>query len=476
MVLGPVAPYPPRWPAESPLCPPESPLPILGQTAPTRVAASVRPAASGTIVVGLQWGDEGKGKIVHVLAERHDAVARYNGGANAGHSVQVRGERFALHLIPSGILHKGKPAIIGNGVVIDPDQLFKEIATLESRGVDCSSLQVSDRAHVVMPWHKAEDEARERWLSEGSLRPIGTTKRGIGPCYADKVQRGTAIRTIDLLRPQPLSERLKMLCAMKTAMLGALTGGVDAPKFDLAETAALCARWASLLQPFIKDTTAGLHDLLDAGKSVLFEGANATLLDVDHGTYPFVTSSSCAAAGALTGTGVPMNAIREITGVMKAYSTRVGGGAMPTELQGELADRIRNRGREFGTTTGRPRRVGWLDLVAVRYSARLNGCTGLSIMLLDVLAGLDELKVCTAYEVSGIGRTETFTPDGVWLDGARPIYQTIKGFSGDLTSARKLSELPAGARAYLDLIERFVGVPIRLVSVGPDRAQTIEVE
>lgn len=444
------------------------------------------------MVVGLQWGDEGKGKIVHRLADRYDAVARFNGGANAGHSVQVGGERFALHLIPSGILHRGKPAIIGNGVVVDPDQLIKEITTLESRGVDCSGLMISDRAHVVMPWHKAEDEARERWLAGvggnggegesggggGGLRAIGTTKRGIGPCYADKVQRGTAVRMGDLLRPETLRERLKVICPMKNAMLAALSGGVEPSRFEADQAVAACAMWAGRLQHSIRDTTAVVHELLASGKSILFEGANATLLDVDHGTYPFVTSSTCSAPGALIGTGAPPSAIGSVLGVMKAYSTRVGGGALPTELHDELGERIRQRGREFGTTTGRPRRVGWLDLVAVRYSARINGCTGLAIMLLDVLAGIDELRVCTAYQAgAGVGgRTDQFTPDAAWLDGVKPVYQTIKGFSGELGSARKLSELPTGARAYVDLIEHYVGVPVKVVSIGPDHAQTIEID
>ncbi len=434
--------------------------------------------ATGTAVVGLQWGDEGKGKIVHLLADRFDAVARYNGGANAGHSVQVGADRFALHLIPSGILHKGKPSVIGNGVVVDPEKLLQEIATLETRGVDCAGLWVSDRAHVVMPYHKAEDEARERWLTEhlaaeggsGGIKPIGTTKRGIGPCYADKVQRGTALRMGDLLRPDDLGQRLKFICPMKTAMLKALG---SSESYDAAAMLQLCVLWGVKLEKHICDTTALLGGLLADGKRILYEGANATLLDVDHGTYPFVTSSSCTASGIPSGTGVPLNSVGDVLGVCKAYSTRVGGGAMPTELHDELGERIRKRGREYGTTTGRPRRVGWLDLVAVRYSSRLNGTTGLCIMLLDVLAGIDELRVCTAYN-GPKGKTSEFTPDGRWLDGVQPVYQTLKGFGGDLAGARKLGELPAGARAYLDLIEETVGVPLKFVSVGPDRAQTIE--
>lgn len=447
----------------------------MNLAAPAPHAQLLMPRSAGaTAVVGLQWGDEGKGKIVHLLAESHDAVVRYNGGANAGHSVVVKGERFALHLLPSGILRPNTPAVIANGVVVDPDQLLKEINTLEARGVDCSALVISDRAHVVMPWHKAEDEARERWLSDGALRPIGTTKRGIGPCYADKVQRGTAIRMGDLLRPALLRDRLKMICPLKTTVLGALAKpGAAAEVYDPQQIAQLCAAWALQLAPRIKDSSALLLNLIAQGKSILFEGANATLLDVDHGTYPYVTSSTCIAPGVATGAGVPMNSVGTVIGVCKAYSTRVGGGAMPSELSGELADYIRNRGREFGTTTGRPRRVGWLDLVAVKYAARLNGATALSVMLLDVLSGLDELKVAVAYDTPA-GRVDTFTPDGEWLDHAKPVYTTLKGFSGDLGAARRLSELPAGARAYLDLIENTVGVPIRFVSVGPDREQTIE--
>ncbi len=455
---------------------------ILGLT---MSAPHAHPAPSGsksTVVVGLQWGDEGKGKIVHLLTPRFDAVARYNGGANAGHSVVVKGERFALHLIPSGILHAGKPSVIGNGVVVDPAWLIKEMDTLSARGVDLSGLKISDRAHVVMPWHKDEDERREKWLSAGSSDPIGTTKRGIGPCYADKAQRGTAIRMGDLLRPEVLAPRLDQIAPLKTAILGAMTApGSPAPRYDAGEMLALVRSWGERLGHHITDTSALLLNLLDQGKRVLFEGANATLLDVDHGTYPFVTSSGTSALGAPAGAGVPMSAVSDILGIMKAYSTRVGGGAMPTELVGDpakeaLAHQIRERGREYGTTTGRPRRVGWLDLVAVRYSARLNGTTGLSVMLLDVLAGIPELKVCTGYRHRLYNReVPGFIPDGLILNDMVPQYVTLPGFSGDVSAARRLADLPAEARTYLDLIERTVGTPVRYVSVGPDRDQTIEV-
>ncbi|MBL8991546.1 MAG: adenylosuccinate synthase [Phycisphaerae bacterium] len=450
-------------------------------TTPRERQAGTVPSPTCTAVVGLQWGDEGKGKIVHLMTERHDAVARYNGGANAGHSIVVKGERFALHLIPSGILHAGKPAVIGNGVVIDPDWLSKELDALHARGVDTSGLVISDRAHVVMPWHKAEDELRERWLAEGSLEPIGTTKRGIGPCYADKATRGTAIRMGDLVRPEYLRRRLESICPLKTAMLGSITAkGGQAVRYEAAALAELASGWGERFGRYLRDTGAMLREMMRCGKRVLFEGANATLLDVDHGTYPYVTSSSCAVHGVGPGAGVPPSAVGSVIGVVKAYSTRVGGGAMPTELvrteaERELGAGIRQRGREFGTTTGRPRRVGWLDLVAVRYSAELNGTTGLAVMLLDVLAGVETLRVCVGYREAGGRAAGGFTPDGEWLSGVEAEYVELKGFSQDVSKARRLNELPGEARAYLDLIERTVGCPIVFVSVGPDREQTIEV-
>jgi adenylosuccinate synthase len=439
-------------------------------------AATTR--GTGTVVVGLQWGDEGKGKIVDLLADRHDAVVRYNGGANAGHSVVIKGERFALHLIPSGVLRPNISCVIGNGVVVDPDWLSRELDGLHARGVSTGGLVISDRAHVVMPWHKAEDELRERWLSEGALEPIGTTKRGIGPCYADKALRGTAIRMGDLLRPEVLAARLPSICRLKTAMLGAITGPDQGmTSYDAVAMAELCAGWGRRFGPYIKDTAALLRGGLERGQRVLFEGANATLLDVDHGTYPYVTSSTCASHGGATGAGVPVSAVGHVLGVMKGYSTRVGGGPMPTELVGSEADRaigegIRQRGREFGTTTGRPRRVGWLDLAAVRYTARLNGAGGLCVMLLDVLGGLEKLRVCTAYTLDG-QTIDELPPDAHLLARCRPVYQEFAGF-GDITGARRLSDLPSGARAYLELIERTVGVGVSYVSVGPDREQTID--
>lgn len=426
---------------------------------------------ASTAVVGLQWGDEGKGKVVDLLAADHDAVVRFNGGANAGHSVVVKGERFALHLIPSGILHPGKLAVIGNGVVVDPEKLLEELDTLGAKGVDTTGLRVSSRAHLVMPYHKAEDAIREEMLASGGA-PIGTTRRGIGPSYADKIQRGEAIRAGDLLRPDLLRAKVEHACEFKTRVLRALSS--DTPAFDARSILEKMSRAGARLGPAIVDTTELLHRLMDEGKRLLFEGANALLLDVDHGTYPFVTSSSTGSAGIGVGAGVPLTRVGSIIGVMKAYCSRVGAGPMPTELLDETGNTIRTRGREFGTTTGRPRRIGWLDLVAVRYAARVNGITSIAVTLLDVLSGFENLSVCTAYEVDG-ERTRVFPPDGHDLSRVKPVLTTLPGFAGDLSSARTLSDLPRQARAYLEFVAEYVGVPISFVSVGPDRAQSIVV-
>lgn len=443
-----------------------------------------RPAPAGTAVVGLQWGDEGKGKVVDLIAPEFDAVVRYNGGANAGHSVVVKGERYALHLIPSGILYPDKLAIIANGVVVDPEVLLKEMAGLASRGVDVSGLVISDRAHVVLPYHKAEDELRENVLAQAragvsgsASKAIGTTKRGIGPAYADKAHRATAVRMCDLLRPDVLRKKVELSCAIKNALVRGLAEAAPGStplgrQISPDEIMAWALPLADQLKDKVKDTTYLLHDMVNTGKKLLFEGANAALLDVDHGTHPFVTSSSTTVLGIPSGTGIPGSRIGEVLGVMKAYSTRVGNGPLPTELINPTGDRIRERGREYGTTTGRPRRVGWLDLVAVRYSAMLNGATSLAVMLLDVLSGIDELKVCVAYEIDGV-QTDRFPADAEELDRARPVYRTVKGFGEDITGTKSRASLPAGAREYLDLVESVVGVPISIVSVGPDRVQTI---
>ncbi|HBS28490.1 MAG TPA: adenylosuccinate synthase [Phycisphaerales bacterium] len=438
-----------------------------------------RAAEPSTAVVGLQWGDEGKGKVIDLLAPRYGAVVRYNGGANAGHSVVIEGKRHALHLMPSGVFHPGVQSVIGNGVVIDPEVLLREIDQITTLTGTAPALAVSDRAHVVMPWHKVEDAIRETLLAtpasgdgsgEGD-RSIGTTKRGIGPAYADKAHRAPAVRVGDLLRPASLRTKIERVADLKNRSLAPLAGPGFAP-FDGAAIAAQYAHLGERLRPFVTDTLHLLHGIVGAGRAVLFEGANATLLDVDHGTFPFVTSSSCSTLGIPVGTGLPCRHVQRVVGVMKAYSTRVGGGPFPTELKDATGDRIRERGREYGTTTGRPRRCGWLDLVALRYTTMLNGATGLAIMLLDVLAGLPEIKVCTAYEIGG-ERVDRFPPDAEPLALARPVFETLAGFDGDLTVARTLADLPAGARRYVEFIERALGVPAEVVSVGPDRAQTI---
>jgi adenylosuccinate synthase len=437
--------------------------------------------ANASAVVGLQWGDEGKGKLVDLLAPQFDAVVRYNGGANAGHSVVVGGDRYALHLVPSGILSPGVYAVVGNGVVVDPERLLEEMKTLSDRGVDVSKLVVSDRAHVVMPYHKEEDALREELLSNsvsdqktessGVIAAIGTTKRGIGPAYADKVQRATAIRIGDLLRPDVLREKLTMICSMKNTVFGALRPD-GMTTFDPDAIADEMIALGERLRPMVKDTAYLLDDIRKGGGTILFEGANATMLDVDHGTFPYVTSSNSSALGMGPGTGVPPQAIGRIIGVVKAYSTRVGGGPMPTELFDTVGDEIRTRGREFGTTTGRPRRVGWLDLVALKYAAMISGATELCITLLDVLSGEDELKLAIAYDMPD-GRTDRFVADGYALADAKPVYETMAGFSQDITGARTFDELPDEAKAYIERIEAFVGVRVGIVSVGPDREQTI---
>ena len=439
-------------------------------------------------MVGLQWGDEGKGKIVDLLTAEHDVTVRFNGGANAGHTVVVGGEKYALHLIPSGVLHGGKASVIGNGVVVDPERLLEEIDLLDARGVDTSGLVVSDRAHVVLPYHKAEDGLREELLKlgqagervgAGTSQEIGTTRRGIGPCYADKVTRATGVRMGDLARsearPEVLARKVELACRLKNALFEGLaaSAGIEWTPFDPERITAEAAALGERLAGRIADTTYLLHDAMAEGKRVLFEGANATLLDVDHGTYPYVTSSNASVLGVGPGTGVPAGRIGRITGVMKAYSTRVGGGPMPTELDGPVAETIRARGNEFGTTTGRPRRVGWLDLVAARYSAMVNGVSEVALTLMDVLGGMEGVRVCTAYRLDG-ARIERFPPDAADLGRVEPVYETVEPFDEEQTAAaRTWGELPEGARSYVERVEAACGAPVRLIGVGPGREQTI---
>ncbi|MBT8485438.1 MAG: adenylosuccinate synthase [Phycisphaerae bacterium] len=438
-------------------------------------ASNPDPSRSGshTAVVGLQWGDEGKGKIVDLLTAEHDVIVRYNGGANAGHTVVVGDERYALHLIPAGILYTDKVCVIANGVVVDPIKLLEEIQALRARGIEVGdNLRISNRAHVVMPYHKWMDEALEASLhgaAEGMA--IGTTKRGIGPAYADKVSRALAVRVGDLLEPERLRRTLRTIAPLHAKHLAALgwTGATIDPD-------ALAEEFASLgrtLAPHIVDTTYLLHDFLGQGHSILMEGANASLLDLDHGTFPFVTSSHCSTLGIPAGTGVPLGRIDRVVGIMKAYATRVGAGPFPTELNDDTGDRIRDRGHEYGTTTGRPRRCGWLDLVAVRYSCMICGVTGLACMLLDVLSGFDELRICTHYRLRDGTVTDRFIPDAKRLEEIEPVYETLPGWSEEIDATTDRAGLPANAQRYLDRIEEILGVPVEIVSVGPERTQTL---
>ena len=438
---------------------------------------NARQSAEHAAVCGLQWGDEGKGKVVDLLTEQYDVIVRYNGGANAGHSVVIDDQRYALHLLPSGILSPGKTNVIANGVVIDPMTLIEEMDTLGGRGVEIGeNLRISNRAHLVMPYHKIEDTLLEAAVSaqRGEHKRIGTTGRGIGPAYSDKMHRTTGLRAGDLLDRGRFAEKLRHIIAVKNAMLAALADLADQPWQDLDEqkTTDACLEAADRLAPHICDTTHLLHQSMADHKRLLFEGANGSMLDIDHGTYPYVTSSNCGSVGVYAGAGVPGGTLGRVVGIMKAYTTRVGAGPFATELDDAIGQRIRDRGNEYGTTTGRPRRCGWPDLAVVRYTAKVNGATELAVMLLDVLAGLDKIDVCTGYEVDG-EPVDAFPPDANALGKVTPVYQTIDGFADEITACTAYDELPAGARGYIDLIERVVGVPVKIVSVGPKRSQTI---
>lgn len=431
-------------------------------------------------VVGLQWGDEGKGQLVDALARRFDVVVRYNGGNNAGHSVYVGDEKVALHLLPSGILDGKVLCVIGNGVVIDPSRetgILKEIRALQKRGINVAdNLRISDCAHVVMPYHKIQDELYEKAIAQASNaeKAIGTTGRGIGPCYADKAIRTTAIRMRDLLKRDNLATRIERIAAIKNPMLKALAdySGQPYEPIDPKALTDIAIDQGRQLEQYVCDTRTLLYDKVDTGKRLLFEGANAVLLDVDHGTYPFVTSSSCSSLGVPTGTGLPARTVEKVVGVAKMYVSRVGGGPHPTQQDNEVGKHLQTNGNEFGTTTGRPRRCGWLDLTALRYSAKLNGCTALCCTGLAVLAGLPELKLCVGYTVDK-QRVDGFPVNAEDLAKAQPIYETMPGFEQPLGDCTNYNELPDAARAYIDRVESFVGVPIKVVCVGPKRRQAL---
>ncbi len=424
--------------------------------------------ARNVTVVGLQWGDEGKGKIVDALARGARYVVRYCGGANAGHTVTVGSERYALHLIPSGILHRGVRNVIGNGVAFDPPEALEEIDALTARGVALGpdNLHISAAAHVVMPWHKAADRLGEQAL--GSAR-IGTTARGIGPCYADKANRSTAVRVADLLDPPALAEKVRRIAEVKNRTFAAL---YSAEPMDAEAIAAEYAECGRRLAPMVTDAGAVLRRAVAAGEPILFEGGQGSLLDVDHGTFPFVTSSSVTACGVPSGAGVPPSAVGRVVGVLKAYTTRVGAGPFPTEQDNDVGDRIRERGQEYGTTTGRPRRCGWFDVVAARYTAELSGAEELALVLLDVLSGMERVCVCTGYRVEGRA-VEEFDPAGGDFARAEGVYQELPGWDSEITAARSFRELPPGAQAYVEMIESLLARPVGIISVGPERAQTI---
>ncbi|HZV73663.1 MAG TPA: adenylosuccinate synthase [Conexibacter sp.] len=420
----------------------------------------------GIVIVGAQWGDEGKGKITDLLAERSDAVVRFQGGNNAGHTIVRNGVTWKLHLMPSGILYPGKLCIIGNGVVIDPKVLTDELDELRGRGVDTGALRISANAHMIMPYHMMLDDAGEARL--GKLK-IGTTRRGIGPCYADKASR-IGIRVQDLLDEKILKQ--KIVAALEPKRLSLRPFARD-PRLDLQAITEEYLAYGHRLSEHIQDTTRLVWDKLDADATVIFEGAQGALLDIDHGTYPFVTSSNPTAAAACIGSGVGPKDIDEIWGITKAYGTRVGAGPFPTELDDELGDQLRERGAEFGTTTGRARRVGWLDLVALRYAARLNSLTALAVTKLDVLTGLDTISVCTRYRGEDGAEFDDFPYHQSVLHHAEPDYVELPGWTEDIGEARSEDELPESARRYLAFVEEFVGVPVVLIGVGPGREQTI---
>jgi adenylosuccinate synthase len=422
----------------------------------------------GTVIVGTQWGDEGKGRFTDYLAKESVLCVRYQGGHNAGHTIVVEGETFALQLVPSGVLYPHVTPVIGNGVVVDPAVLLAEIDTLEAKGVDTHALRVSGNAHLIMPYHQELDRVTERFLGKNKL---GTTKRGIGPAYADKALR-VGLRVQDLLDPKIFREKLDLALREKNGVLAKVYNRLP---LDGDEIADAYLGMVPRLEPLIADTVHLVHDALDAGQHVLFEGAQATYLDLDQGTYPFVTSSNPVAGGVCTGAGVGPRAIDRVIGVAKAYVTRVGSGPFPTELfEGDaVGDLLVERGAEFGTNTGRRRRPGWLDLVMLRHAVRLNSCSELAITKLDVLAPFDEVKVCVAYEGDDGTRYEHVPYHQSVLHKVRPVYETLPGWRVEIGTAERLDDLPAEARRFVETVEAFAGVPVTFLGVGPGREQTV---
>lgn len=419
------------------------------------------------IVVGTQWGDEGKGKIIDIIASRADVVVRSQGGNNAGHTVVNDGQTYKLHLIPSGILYKNTACLIGAGVVLDPKDFLSEIDDLSSRGISFDNLKIDPRAHVVMPWHITLDGLSEKFRGNSD---IGTTKRGIGPCYMDKYER-CGIRVYDLVHPEVFAEKVRMTGKLKNKIITEVYGGEP---HDIEAIIKEYTEYGKRLAKYVDDVSVIVYEAAKANKTIMFEGAQATLLDIDFGTYPYVTSSHPLSAGVCVGTGVGPMIISNIIGVAKAYTTRVGKGPFPTELNDEIGETIRNKGGEFGTTTGRPRRTGWFDAVIVRHSIRVNGLSSLAINKLDTLGGIGDLKVCVAYKKPDGTVIENFPAALEELADCVPVYETLKGFDDDVSSCRSFDELPEACKKYIERLEELCDCHISMVGVGPDREQIIE--
>lgn len=422
---------------------------------------------STVVVVGTQWGDEGKGKITDFLAEQAEVVARYQGGNNAGHTILIDGKKFKLHLIPSGVFYDNKLCVIGNGMVIHPEAFIQEINYLHENGISTSNLKVSDRAHVIMPYHLKLDKIEEERKGD---QKIGTTGKGIGPCYMDKAAR-IGIRIADLIDPAEFEKKLRRNVAEKNRLFELL---YQTEGFVVEEILEEYLAYAEKIRPYVTDSSVVLNEAIDSGKRVLFEGAQGVMLDIDQGTYPFVTSSNPIAGGVCIGAGIGPTKIHQVIGVAKAYTTRVGDGPFPTELYNEIGDQIREVGKEYGTTTGRPRRVGWFDSVVVRHSRRVSGLTGLSLNSIDVLTGLETVKICSAYSYKG-EILENYPSNLNVLAECDPIYEEMPGWSEDVSQVRTLDELPLNARHYIERVSQLTGIPISIFSVGRNREQTNQV-
>ncbi|WP_198439591.1 adenylosuccinate synthase [Aerococcus urinae] len=418
------------------------------------------------VVVGTQWGDEGKGKITDYLSSQADIIARYQGGDNAGHTIQFNQQTFKLHLVPSGIFSEDKLSVIGNGVVVNPKSLLEELAYLRQAGISCENLRISERAQVILPYHQLIDRLDEERKGDNK---IGTTQKGIGPAYMDKIARN-GIRMADLIDPETFAERLSVQIQVKNELL---TKVYDQEPLDYDTIYQEYLAYGQELKKYVTDTSLLMNDVYDQGKNILFEGAQGVLLDIDHGTYPFVTSSNPIAGGATVGCGIGPSKINTVIGVMKAYTSRAGDGPFPTELHDAIGDRIREVGHEYGTTTGRPRRVGWFDGVVTAHARRVSGLTKLSLNCLDVLTGLDEIKVCVGYQTPNGQVSKSYPANLRYLAQCQPIYESLPGWEEDITGCQDFDQLPENAKTYVRRISEIVGAPIATVSVGPDRTQTL---